>query len=399
MYLKRLLGGFPIQFYVISFSGFMFHMGYMTTNPILTLYMQDVGATVYQIGTIFTIQSALLILLRMPLTLMARRIGERRMLSLAFLAQAAAQLLYGLVTRPITFYMIPAVQILATGTFFQIATAMNSNLASPERQGEALGRHMTIMSLPMFVGPAICGLLVGSLGYRGMFRVSFLFPVTGLILFQLFTRNLHMEGIEVPSHETPSLQSLRRLFGSRNVVALALIRTLYSTSNNTFLTLFSLYAVNVLGFKPAAVAMLFSVQGVANTAVKIPVGAVSDRLGRKRFLLGTFVTVVLVYITLSRVTTLLPVAAAIIVFGVAWGARATVEWAFLASLVEPKVKNIAVSYMESFWDLGSMLGSYLAGILSGFMSVPSILLLLAAINAPAIPAILSMEEPPNGVNR
>jgi predicted MFS family arabinose efflux permease len=251
----------------------------------------------------------------------------------------------------------------------------------------------------MFIGPAICGLLVGSLGYKGMFRVSFLFPITGLILFQLFTRNLHMEGTEVPSHETPSLQSLRRLFGSRNVVALALIRTLYSTSNNTFLTLFSLYAVNTLGFTPAAVAMLFSVQGVANTAVKIPVGAVSDRLGRKRFLLGTFATVVLVYITLSRVTTLLPVAAAIIVFGVAWGARATVEWAFLASLVEPQVKNIAVSYMESFWDLGSMLGSYLAGLLSGFMAVPSILLLLAAINVPAIPAILSMEEPPNGVNR
>jgi predicted MFS family arabinose efflux permease len=360
--------------------------------------MQDIGATVFQIGTIFTIQSALLIFLRMPLTLMARRIGESKMLSLAFMAQATAQLLYGLSTRPFMFYLIPVVQILATGTFFQIATAMNSNLASPERQGAALGRHMTIMSLPMVVGPAICSVLVGSLGYRGMFRVSVLFPLAGLILFRLFTRNLLMGGTEVPNHETPSLRSLRRLFSSRNVVVLALIRTLYSTSNNTFSTLFSLYAVNGLGFEPAAVAMLFSIQGIANTAVKIPVGAVSDRLGRKRFLLGTFATVVLIYITLSRVTTYLLVAVAIMVFGVAWGARATVEWAFLASLVEPRVKNIAVSYMESFWDLGSMLGSYLAGVLSGFMAVPSILLLLAAINAPAIPAIIVMEEKPNGRN-
>ncbi|MBN2335573.1 MFS transporter [Candidatus Bathyarchaeota archaeon] len=395
MSLKRLLGGFPVQFYVISFSGFMFHMGYMVTNPILTLHMQEVGATVYQIGTIFTIQSALLILLRMPLTLMARRIGERRMLSVAFMAQAVAQLFYGVAATPAMFYIIPAVQILATGTFFQIATAMNSNLAPPERQGEALGRHMTVMSLPMFVGPAICSVLIGSLGYRGMFRVSFLFPLAGLILFLVFTRDMETGGIEVPSHETPSLGSLRTLFSSRNVVVLALIRTLYSTSNNTFTTLFSLYAVNTLGFEPAAVAMLFSVQGVANTAVKIPVGAVSDRLGRKRFLLGTFAAVVLVYLALSRATTFLPIAAAIVVFGATWGARATVEWAFLTSLVEPRIKNIAVSYMESFWDVGSMLGSYLAGLLSGFMAMPAILMLLAAINAPAIPAILAMKEESN----
>lgn len=390
--LRRLFGGLPPEFYVISFSGFMFHMGTSVTVPILTLHMQDVGASVFQIGTILSMQALLLTVLRLPLTLLARRVGEKKMLSMAFIAQAAAQMLMGWAPTPRWFYAAPVMRIIATGTFFQLATALNSNLAPLERQGEAMGRHMTIMSVATFIGPALCSLIVNSLGYRHVFYVSSLFPLMGLLLFFCCTPGVKTEGIEVPRHETPSLGSMRKLFGSRNVVALTIIRTLYSTSNNTSSTLFSLYAVNTLGFDPASVALLFSVMGVANTAVKVPAGAVSDRVGRKKVLLATFSTIVLVYITLSFARVYPLVAAAVVVFGATWGTRATVEWAFLTRLVEPEVKNIAVSYMESFWDLGSALGSFLAGALSGFLPMPTIYLLLAGMNLPALPAILMMEE-------
>ena len=390
--LRRLFGGLPPEFYVISFSGFMFHMGTSVTVPILTLHMQGVGASVFQIGTILSMQALLLTVLRLPLTLLARRVGEKKMLSMAFIAQAAAQMLMGWAPTPRWFYAAPVMRIIATGTFFQLATALNSNLAPLERQGEAMGRHMTIMSVATFIGPALCSLIVNSLGYRHVFYVSSLFPLMGLLLFFCCTPGVKTEGIEVPRHETPSLGSMRKLFGSRNVVALTIIRTLYSTSNNTSSTLFSLYAVNTLGFDPASVAVLFSVMGVANTAVKVPAGAVSDRVGRKKVLLATFSTIVLVYITLSFARVYPLVAAAVVVFGATWGTRATVEWAFLTRLVEPEVKNIAVSYMESFWDLGSALGSFLAGALSGFLPMPTIYLLLAGMNVPALPAILMMEE-------
>ena len=390
--LRRLFGGLPPEFYVVSFSGFMFHMGTSVTAPILTLHMQGVGASVFQIGAILSMQALLLTVLRLPLTLLARRVGEKKMLGMAFIAQAAAQMLMGWAPTPRWFYAAPVMQIIATGTFFQLATALNSNLAPLERQGEAMGRHMTIMSIAMFIGPALCSLIVNSLGYRRVFYVSSLFPLLGLFMFSGFTLGVKTEGIEVPRHETPSLGSMRKLFGSRNVVALTIIRTLYSTSNNTYSTLFSLYAVNTLGFDPASVAFLYSVMGVANTAVKVPAGAVSDKVGRKKVLLATFSTIVLVYITLSFARVYPLVAAAVVVFGAAWGTRATVEWAFLASLVEPEVKNIAVSYIESFWDLGSALGSFLAGALSGVLPMPTIYLLLAGMNLPALPAILLMEE-------
>jgi len=393
---KGLLGGLPTSFYVVALSGFLFNMGASVTSPILTLHMRAVGATVLQIGSILSLQSALLILLRIPLTLMARRVGEKRMLALAFLSESAAQLLYGLADSPAWFWVIPAVQVLATGTFFQLATAINSNLAPESKQGEALGRHMTIMSIPSFLGPAICGLLVSSLGYRRMFYVSFTFPLVGLALFWFFTRGLRLAGTEVPARQTPTVDSLRALTANRNVAILAFIRALYSTGNNTFQTLFSLYAVTQLGFQANQVAALFSAMGVANTAVKIPIGSLTDRIGRKQVLLATFTVVVLVYIALAAFTGYAAVAAAVILFGAAWGSRATVEWAALTSLVKPEMKTLAVGFMEGFWDLGAAAGSLLAGVLSGFLPVPTIMLLMAALNAPTLPAILLMREKKGG---
>lgn len=387
-----MLGSLPLEFYVVAFSGFLFHMGASMVNPILTLHMKEVGATVLQIGSILSLQSALLVLLRIPFTLTAHRIGVKRMITLAFISESLALLIYGLAPTSNWFWVIPFVQVVATGSFFQLATAINSNLAPPDRQGDAMGRHMTIMSVPSILGPAITGLLVSSLGYRNLFLISTIFPIIGLIIFIAFTRDLGQTGSVVPQNQIPTRESLLRLVSNRDVAILAFIRTLYSTSNNTFNTLFSLYAVNQLGFNAGQVSALFSAMGLANTSIKIPVGSFSDRIGRKRMLLVTFTAIILVFIALATSTAYTTLAVTVMIFGAAWGSRATVEWAALTSRVTPDVKTLAVGFMENFWDIGAATGSFLAGLLSGFLPVPTIMILMAGLNAPSLPAIMRLKE-------
>ena len=71
--------------------------------------------------------------------------------------------------------------------------------------------------------------------------------------------------------------------------------------------------------------------------------------------------------------------------------RAVTEWALLATIVPASTKTIAIGYMESFWDVGSSVGSLLAGVAVGILPYQAIFLLLAALNLPALPAILSMK--------
>ena len=390
--LDRLKGGLPGRFYAVSFAGFLWEMGLFMTQPILTLHYLNLGASILFIGLILSLQAFLLIFLRLPLTIVATRVGEKRMLAISFVAQTIQLALIGFARSPEWLYFIPIVQLVATGTFFQLITSMNSNQAPPERQGDALGRHMTIVSAGMFLGPALCGLLVEPLGYSNVFLVAALFPLVGLFMLLRATRGMGEEGRNLRSHEMPSLHSLKALLGQRNVMMLALIRTLYSTSNNLFLTLFSIYAVKSLGFDPALVAGLYSIQGVANAFVKVPSGWASDKWGRRTILLVTFSGVIMIYTGFAFMTAYPLVAATMLFFGACWGTRAVTEWAFLTAIVSVEAKTMAIGYMESFWDIGSSVGSLLAGVAVGILPYQTIFLLLAALNLPAIPSILLMKE-------
>ena len=397
----RTITGLPAGFYVVSLAAFLFGLAGLVTQPILTLYILELGASVVQVGLLLSIQSLLMIVLRIPLTLLARRIGEARMLYSAFIVQATTQVLYFLAPSPAWLYLIIMYQIIATGSFFQLATSMSSNMAPPTRQGDALGRYMTFMSMAMFVGPVICGVLVAHISYRQLFLVSALFPAVGLFLFHRYaakgTSPAPDAALRPPIPMAEAFGSLRVILRERNMLILSLIKTTYSTSNNIFMTLFAIYAVKQLGFTPSVAALLYSVMGLANTLVKFPAGRLSDRLDRKAVLLATFGVVVLVYVALAYVRGVVLFGVLVTVFGVCWGTRAVTEWALIASTVSQDMKTVTISFQEIFWDIGASTGSILAGVFAEVLPFPTIFLIAALINVPALPSIYCMKKPENNL--
>lgn len=384
----------PEGFYFISLAAFMFGLTSLVTQPIFTLYILELGASMIGVGLILSIQSLLMIVFRIPLTLLAQRIGEARMLYVAFVVQAATQVLYAISPGPIWLYFIPLFQIIATGSFFQLATTMSSNMAPSDRQGDALGRFMTFMSMAMFVGPLICGALVAHISYRQLFLISAVFSIIGVILFN---RCMALRGKRPPVELMHPIQRIRAsssiwaVLRERNLFLLSIIKTTYSMSNSIFITLFAIYVVHQLDFSPSIAAILFSSMGLANTLIKFPVGRISDRLDRKKVLLFTFGAIISVYIALSYVRGIALVGALIMIFGACWGTRAITEWSFIASNVSQEIKTLAISFQEIFWDIGASTGSVLAGVFAEALPFSTIFIIAALINAPAIPSIYLME--------
>lgn len=388
----------PRAFYTVSSAAFMYELALFTTQPIMALYILDFGVSILELGIILAVQSVLLILLRIPLTIIAQRIGEMKMLQIAFLVLSTSQVMYAFATAPVWLYLLPFYQILANGSFFQLATAAASNMAPQTRQGDALGRYMFLTNMGMFLGPIICSALLVYLKYPQLFLVSATFPTVGLLLLRSYTENRKFRdshGSE-KNHNLAanSVQSLGPIFHQRNVIVLATIRTLYSMSNKIFTTLFVIYAVQQLGNSPSAVALLFSILGLTNTLIKIPAGLASDRFGRKPVLLLTFGAVVANYVALAYIKDLGALAVLIGIFGACWGTRAVTEWSYLSSSVTPEQKTIAISFMESFWDTGTTIGSILSGILASVVAYQTTFLLAGLMNLAALPAIYVMNNTP-----
>jgi predicted MFS family arabinose efflux permease len=381
----------PRSFYIVSLASFLFQLTRFTLQPIFTLYILELGATLVQAGFILSIQNFLMIITRIPLTMLSKKIGETRMFVIAFLVQTTAPILYGLVPNPNWLYLIPFYEVLAIGSFNQMAMSTASDMAPPTRQGDALGRYMTFMSSGMFIGPLITSALLIYLGYKQLFFFTALFPLTALILFIRYMPKASKIEVEIKEGSS-TWTSLKAILRERSVLILTLIRTTYSLANTMFTAFFAVYATQSLGFTESIAALLFSIMGFTNALVKVPAGLLSDRIGSKKVLMTAFTALILVFISISYATSLLVLALSLVVFGLCWGSRAVTEWAHLASTVHPENKSIAMSYLSSIWGLGATVGSILAGVFAESLPFSTIFLIGAAINLPALPAIYLLPE-------
>jgi predicted MFS family arabinose efflux permease len=270
-----------------------------------------------------------------------------------------------------------------------------SNMAPATRQGDALGRYMTFMSMGMFVGPIIAGSLITHIGYRQLFMVTSLFPAIGLGLFLKFKP----QGMRAPPSEEESVEegpgtlaTLKLILRDRNVLILTFVRSAYSMSNTVFTSLFAVFAVRDLGFTPALAALLFSVVGISNALIKIPAGRMADSLGPRKVLFASFFTLILVYISISYARGVAPILLLLVLFGACWGTRAVTEWSTLTNSVTQETKTIAISYLGSIWGVGATLGSVMVGVVGEAFPFSTIFLMLALINIPTLPAIYLMRK-------
>ena len=90
----------PQSFYIVSLSSFLFSLTSNITQPIFVLYALELQASLSQVGFILSVQSFLTILARIPLTLLAEKIGRFKMFSIAFMIQATAAVFYAVAPSP-----------------------------------------------------------------------------------------------------------------------------------------------------------------------------------------------------------------------------------------------------------------------------------------------------------
>lgn len=136
----------------------------MLTQPVYPLYVRGLGATPLQIGMLMSLTSALPLILQIPLTLVAERVGKTRMLIFGLVIASTANLMYAYAG---SFGQLPLIIAYAafTAGFNQLALSIVSDIAPATSQGEAIGSYLTFLGVGMLLGPALCSILVASLSY------------------------------------------------------------------------------------------------------------------------------------------------------------------------------------------------------------------------------------------
>jgi MFS family permease len=253
-------------------------------SPILPLHILDLGADKFQLGLIMTISRISSTILRVPVGMVTDRLGQKLTMAFGILSRAVSTIIYSSISSLTWFYPAAIFHNSSEAAFRPAAHAAASSLApTPTTQGRIMGIYLTTIGIALMVGPLLCSILLRSFDFRQVFMIVSTLPSIALVIFivcypladKTIIRKRGMERIEM-------LRSLRRIVVQRNMLLFCVISAAFNFScYGVFTTFLNVYMKEFLLLSPETISLLFAVQGLASTMIRIPVGHVSDKVGRK----------------------------------------------------------------------------------------------------------------------
>lgn len=363
--------------FICNFVVWFIGMGLL---PILPLYVTEFGATptitgFYLAFTYLSITTGTLLT-----GWLADRLGHKMLFNGAGLLGIPALFLLGQATALWQIIILTAIIWFFAGIGLALGSVFTGLYADHKHRGKSFG--LTWLAFPMatVIGGGSVGQLVMWQGYPLMFAVLAVvwscWPLVGFLL-------LKVPSIPAP---TPSVEVKRaRSFRLGGAFYLVLLAALFSATAVYTSRLGISLSMQALGYSPTAVANTSVVGGLALIPVTLLIGTLSDRLGRKRFL-------IVGYLLAAGGALMLSTASQVWQFWLASGlvfmamcVNGAVAPAFVTDLLAPEALSRGLPWLNAAGRIAGIVGFASAGYLidilgtSRLFFVPAALAVIAAV--------------------
>lgn len=178
-------------------------IGFGMILPLLPFYAQELHATPFQIGLLFSSYSLTQLLFAPLLGRLSDRVGRRPVL-LASIAGGAA--CYGLFALASTYWVLLLARSLSgvAAANYAIAQAYMADVSAPEERSKAMGLVGAAFGLGFVLGPALGGILSHAGGFTGLGH-----RIVPLTAAALSTVNLMIALFGLPESLSPELRGGR----------------------------------------------------------------------------------------------------------------------------------------------------------------------------------------------
>jgi MFS family permease len=271
---------------IASAAVFLLGLGEELWKKFLPKYLESLGASTPVIGLFGTAENLFDAIYQYPGGWIADRVGRRRAF-LIFIALASTGYLIYLVSNvwPLLFVGLAfamAWQSMASPAIFAII----GDSLPPERRAMGFTLQSILKRVPIVVAPLAGGALIGWLGivrgiHAGLIATLALAAITLLLASQI--------RVEIKATEPTNIRGVWRSFHGalkRLLISDIIIRMCEGMTG----ILIVLYVINVQGLSPARYGSLVAIQMTTSILVYIPAGKIAGRIGRKPFVVVTFLS-------------------------------------------------------------------------------------------------------------
>jgi MFS family permease len=271
---------------IASAAVFLLGLGEELWKKFLPKYLESLGASTLIIGLFGTAEDFFDAIYQYPGGWLADRLGRRRAF-LIFVAIASAGYLVYLFSPSWPFLFLGLALVMAWQSMASPAIfAVIGDALPRERRAMGFTLQSILKRVPIVIAPLAGGALIVSLGvikgiHTGLVITLVLAGLTVLLLLKV--------NITIQASRTTGIVGVWRSFHSalkRLLVSDVIIRTCEGMTG----VITILYVTNVQHFSVARYGTLVAIQMVTSIIVYIPAGKIADRVGRKPFVIVTFLS-------------------------------------------------------------------------------------------------------------
>jgi len=393
----RILDALAISrdFSILMLSLAVVSLGFGILSPIMPKFAeQNLHMDAAQLGTTYSLFALSFALGMIPAGYLADRVGRKPLIIAGTLTFSLTTYALVLISTSWQFAILRVLEGLGAALVTPAAFALTIDLVPPNKRGVAMGAEGTAQLLGGFGGPGLGGILAGQLGFYSPFYIAAgLAAVCAGVVFLIREPKLHLS--DEKSSVLAMFGAWKRNFRQNKALAAVTTRGFVMGIVQGLWNLgLILYWYDRLRMTETEVGIAISIQLLAMLLATLPFGAMSDKHGRRPFILigGALMVGGLLLNVWVREVWQVFVLSAIAGFGGAMSNPSV--GAMLADVMLPAERGRVMGAYQMIQGFGNIVGFFALGYIYEVVSpeAPIILCSIALAVATLIIAIFVHEK-------
>lgn len=272
---------------IVSLAGALLMLGVGMIVPLLPQRILVLSGSMQSVGYIASTFALTYLLLQLPLGSMADRLGAKPFLVLGYFMCAVSGLVFLVAQTPEAIFFGRLVQGAGEAPIWALGPALLS-LAYPNAKGRVIGIYNAAIHAGLTAGPLLGIVLFPSAGSNAPFLIfAALSLFSGIALLRLLPgRSSIPEG---SFEQVPSLSVLVGFLRLPGTQAALLGILVYGAAYGIFTSVLPAYLKIVKGFDHQSIGIYFALFYLAISVSQLIVGPLSDKYGRRLFMVSGLV--------------------------------------------------------------------------------------------------------------
>lgn len=339
-------------------------------SPILPGYAEAFNVSYALVGLIISAFGIARILMDLPVGKATQKFDKKLILIVGLILVSTSSILAGIAPNYAILLVARFIEGAGSAIFITTASIILGQVVSGSRRGTLMSVYSGMLLLGAIFGPTFGGALATIFDIHAPFFAYALVSALGILPTLFLPKISHATS---PNHipDSFSLHDIKKALSNMGfVLILPAIFSLFFIRTGVRSTLVPLFAANNLNFSPDTIGILLTIGGITTAISMVPVGIISDRIGRRNPQILCLMLSALFSVGFIFANNFLMFSVMIGGYGLAVGLSGPIA-AYVTDIAPPEKLSVYMGLYRMIGDIGFVVGPLLLGFVADITSVSS----------------------------